>query len=55
MNLERGFRRLTLTISLTAVIAGLAVTAYAIRLTVISVSGMKAFIMEWGQVLYLAN
>ncbi len=48
MKFERGFRRLTLTISLAAVIVGLLVTAYAIRLTVVSVSGMRAF-MACGQ------
>ena len=43
MKFERGFRRLTLTISFAAVIVGLLVTAYAIRLTVVSVSGTRAF------------
>jgi len=46
MNLERGFRRITLVVSLAAVIAGLATTAYAIRLTVISVSLMKSQDLE---------
>lgn len=43
MNLERGFRRLTLTISLAAVTAGLILTVYAVHRTVIHVTGMRAF------------
>ena len=45
MNLERGFHRVTLSISLAAVIVGVTITVYAIRLTVISVSGMKSFLV----------
>lgn len=43
MNLERGFRRLTLTISLAAIIGGLLLTVYTIHRTIIYVSGMRAF------------
>ncbi len=43
MNLERGFRRITLVISLAAVIGGLVVTVYVIYRTVIYVSGMREF------------
>jgi hypothetical protein len=46
VNLEHGFRRITLVVSLAALIAGLAVTIYAIRLTVISVSLVKAHDFE---------
>ena len=43
MNLERGVRRLTRTISLAAIIAGLLLMVYATHRTITYVSGMRAF------------